>query len=224
MALCLKRGDRQWAARLCPSPPSFPAARLPQRQPHWAPEQDPGGQVLEHPSSCCRAREASTMLCPCQAAGAPGARCRAAACPCLTSSSTSSSSHPRLPEQWRVVTLCETPGPCWVLEEHQWGTSMGLPTLAAPDSPVGGSPVEFPGVSWRWKWLEESRFSFAPDLPADVMGAQIQPQAWLLPLAPSPHPCVPLAGAGCRHRAPTLPGRREPAPACCMRAGLFLAL
>lgn len=40
--------------------------------------------------------------------------------------------------------------------------------------------------------------------------AWIRPQAWLLPLAPSqllsPHACVPLAGAGCRHRAPRAAG------------------
>lgn len=126
------------------------------------------------PARCSWAREASTILCPCQAAGAPGARCRAAACPCLTSSSPSSSSSSpssSLPPSRLSRSSgggCDSLGtaaPWWPLERHRRGMPAVLPAPAALGTRCFWvSPVAFPGVS-GWEFLSGSEVFFCPTSP-----------------------------------------------------------
>ena len=108
------------------------------------------------------------------------------------------------PEQWRAVILQGTPGPCCVLEEHQWGgMPAGLPAPAPLVSPlprVGGLLLNSLGSPRGGSGCRKVGFSFAPDLPAYIGGSCLDPAPGLAAPAgsiPAPFsPCPRAAGGG----------------------------
>lgn len=83
----------------------------------------------------------------------------------------------------------------------------------------GGSPVEFPGVSRGWKWLQESGFSFTPEPPAYIGGSCLDPAPGLAaPAGSIPAPFSPCLRAAGGSRLPT------PSPRAAGAAGASASL
>lgn len=194
------------------------------------------GSGAEQPLSPLPGEGSKLHLVSLPGCGSP-ASCRAAACPCLTSSSpslasscpssSSSSSSlgfllppPPSSTGWgssggpQVLNACGAPAGTWCSSSHPLAPCFGVPPLKqAGNVPRRGgspSPPTSPTYIWGRSW--------------------IRPPAWLLPVPPAP-PCpsafLPVP-TGCwwgwvPPRSPRTIGVAGAAPACCTGAGLFLA-